>query len=120
MGEIFFDYIPGFTRDRFDLVGKWYQWNAFLFILGAAFTPIPYKVITIAAGVFHAFVPLPILIAASVVGRSGRFFLVATAIFFFGQRAKDLLERYFEIITFALFAMLIGGFVFIKYALPSL
>ena len=69
---------------EFALVQSYYAKNAFLYILLAAFTPIPYKVFTIGAGVCR--IPLAILVAASLVGRSGRFFLVAGTIYFFGPR----------------------------------
>lgn len=115
VGEFFFNYVPGFSRQNFDHVARLYGDNAFLSIVGAAFTPIPYKIFTVAAGVFQ--VPLETLIVASAVGRSGRFFAVALVIFFFGARAKYVLERYFEWITLALFAMLVGGFLAVRYLL---
>jgi membrane protein YqaA with SNARE-associated domain len=102
-------------QEHFQTVEKLYQENAFAAILLAAFTPIPYKVFTIAAGVFH--IPIPILVAASVIGRSGRFFLVAGFIYFFGPRVKPFLEKYFEWFTLAFGALLIGGFVLVKYLL---
>jgi membrane protein YqaA with SNARE-associated domain len=112
MSEIFFNYVPGFTEETFAKVQAKYDQNAFLAIFGAAFTPIPFKVFTIAAGVFN--ISLGTLIWASLMGRSLRFFSVATAIYFFGEQAKALLEKYFEIITFAMFAMIIAGFLAIK------
>src|SRR5690606_38160920 len=89
--QFFYDYVPGFTSERFNYVGRLYADNAFLAIFSAAFTPIPFKVFTIAAGVFHNFVPLHVLVVASALGRSLRFFTVATVIYFFGQKAKDIL-----------------------------
>lgn len=115
IGDYFFQYVPGFSPKNFDLVSKAYGENAFLAILAAAFTPIPYKVFTIAAGVFHEAVPLRTLIAASIVGRSGRFFLVATCIYFFGARAKTILEKHFEWLTLALFALVVLGFLAIRF-----
>jgi membrane protein YqaA with SNARE-associated domain len=115
VGPFFLEYVPGFTPTNFDHVQRLYQDNAFVSIFSAAFTPIPYKVFTIAAGVFH--VSLPVLIAASVLGRSLRFFLVATCIYFFGPRVKALLERYFELATIVLGGLLIGGFLVVKYLL---
>jgi len=114
IGDYFFEYVPGFSHKNFDLVSKLYGENAFLAILAAAFTPIPYKVFTIAAGVFHEAVPLRTLIAASIIGRSGRFFLVATCIYFFGARAKTILEKHFEWLTLALFALVVLGFLAIR------
>jgi membrane protein YqaA with SNARE-associated domain len=113
VGDFFFNYVPGFTHSNFDHVQRLYADNAFLSILAAAFTPIPYKVFTIAAGVFQ--ISLPTLILASAVGRSGRFFLVATAMHFFGPSAKAILEKHFEWMTLLLFALLVGGFLVIKY-----
>lgn len=112
VSEFFFTYVPGFSHENFDRVRQLYADNAFWAIFAAAFTPIPYKVFTIAAGVFN--VSLQTLIAASVLGRSGRFFLVATAIFFFGARAKAVLERHFEWMTLLLFALIIAGFLAIR------
>ncbi|MEX2045375.1 MAG: hypothetical protein WD941_08480, partial [Opitutus sp.] len=85
--------------NAWDKVALLYGENAFLSILTAAFTPIPYKVFTIAAGVFHEQVSLGTLLGASAIGRSGRFFLVAGAIYFFGPPVKRLLDRYLEIFT---------------------
>ena len=97
-------------------VADLYGQNAFLSILTAAFTPIPYKVFTIAAGVFHEQVSLGTLVLASAIGRSGRFFLVAGTIYFFGPPVKRLLDRYLELFTVIFMVLLIGSFVLIKYA----
>jgi membrane protein YqaA with SNARE-associated domain len=113
IGSFCHAYVPGLSKENFEHVQKLYQGQAFLAILAAAFTPIPYKVFTIAAGVFN--VPLGTLIAASAVGRSARFFLVATAIHFFGPSVRVWLERNFEWATILLFAGIVGGFVAIKY-----
>ena len=115
VSEFFFTYVPGFSHDNFDYVGRLYADNAFWAIFAAAFTPIPYKVFTIGAGVFN--VSLQTLIVASVLGRSGRFFLVATAIYFFGARAKAVLERHFEWLTLLLFALVVAGFLAIRMLL---
>lgn len=112
--DFFFSYVPGFSHANFHYVERAYGENAFLAILAAAFTPIPYKVFTIAAGVFHQSVPLQTLILASLVGRSARFFLVAAVMFFFGEPAKAVLERHFEWMTLALFALLVAGFLAIR------
>ncbi|HEX5444835.1 MAG TPA: VTT domain-containing protein [Pirellulales bacterium] len=115
VSDFFFNFVPGFSHENFDYVRKVYDDNAFWAILAAAFTPIPYKVFTIGAGVFN--VSLQTLILASVLGRSGRFFLVATAIFFFGARAKAVLERHFEWLTLLLFVLVAAGFLAIRLLL---
>jgi membrane protein YqaA with SNARE-associated domain len=113
----FFSYVPGFSREKFALVENLYRGNAFLAIFAAAFTPIPYKVFTIAAGVCS--VPLGTLVAASALGRGARFFLVAAATYFFGAAAKRFLDRYLEVVTLALLAAIVAGFFAIKLLMPS-
>jgi len=114
-GPYFLRFVPGLSQEAVDHVGQLYQQNAFWAIFAAAFTPIPYKVFTIAGGIFQ--VPLAILIGASILGRSARFFLVATAIFFFGPSVRKLLEERLELITIALFILIVLGFVVVKYFL---
>ena len=113
--SFFFEHVPGFTPENFDKVRVKYEEHAFLAVFSAAFSPIPYKVFTIASGVFE--VALGTLVIASVLGRGGRFFAVATVMFFFGPKAKELLERYFGLATFAIVVLGIGGFVAIKFFL---
>lgn len=100
---------------QFHQVGEMYNNNAFLAILISGFTPIPYKVFTIAAGVFR--VNLPILFLASVIGRAGRFFLVGALIWRFGKPIKAFIDRYFNLLTIVFTGLLVGGFFVIKYLL---
>jgi membrane protein YqaA with SNARE-associated domain len=113
--DFFFTNVPGFTHEVFDLVAQKYNENAFLAIFTAAFTPIPYKVFTIAAGVFQ--VSFTVLMAASIVGRSMRFFLVAGMIWKFGGGIKALIERYFDWMALGFVVLLVLGFVVVKYVL---
>ncbi len=113
--SFFFTWVPGVNAANFAKVSELYHGNAFLYITGAGFTPIPYKVFTIAAGVFE--VSLPVLIAASILGRSGRFFLVGACVYLFGPRVKVLLERYFNLATLVFFLLLVGGFFVVEYLL---
>ncbi len=109
--SFFFHYV--FSEKTFADVTKLYEdWN-FWIVFVAAFTPIPYKVITITAGVCG--IGLPMFLVASVVGRSARFYLVAWALWRFGEPASRLLEKHLGWITTALAALGIGGFVALKY-----
>lgn len=111
--DTFFNYIPGFTPERFEQVKGFYNEYGILAILGAAFTPIPYKIFTIASGALDYSVLN--LIWASFLGRAGRFFLVALIIRIVGEKAKEWIDKYFNILAFAFFVLLVGGFVAIKY-----
>ncbi len=99
-------------QQAMDLVGRKYAENAFLTVFTAAFTPIPYKVITIAAGLFR--ISLATLVTASIIGRAGRFFLVAGALRLFGKKIADSIEKYFDIFSVLFMLLLIGGFMTIK------
>jgi membrane protein YqaA with SNARE-associated domain len=103
----------GFTEQNFDKVRSLYTEYGFLAITVAAFTPLPYKVFTIAAGVFG--VGLPVLLLASVLGRSARFFTVATCIYAFGPAVKGLIEKYFELAMIVFAVLLVGGFALITW-----
>jgi membrane protein YqaA with SNARE-associated domain len=98
----------GFTPELFAIVQQKYQANALLALFTAAFTPIPYKVFTIAAGVFE--VGLPVFVVASVLGRGGRFGLVALALRWLGPAVRPFLDRYLGWLTLAFAALLAGGF----------
>lgn len=97
-----------------ELVGRKYQENAFMTVFTAAFTPIPYKVITIAAGLFK--ISLFTLVIASIIGRAGRFFLVAGSLRIFGKKISDSIEKYFDIFSLVFVILLAGGFLLLKYA----
>jgi membrane protein YqaA with SNARE-associated domain len=115
VGDLFHAYVPGVTEENMAYVGELYRQNAFWSIFAAAFTPIPFKVFTLAAGVFHEYVSLSTLILASALGRSARFFLVAAAIYFFGPRVRTFLESRLELLTIVLFVLVVLGFAAIKY-----
>jgi membrane protein YqaA with SNARE-associated domain len=100
------------AMDQYENVRALYNEHAFWAILAAGFTPIPYKVFTIAAGTFE--VSLVTLVAASVIGRAGRFFLVGGLFYFFGAPIKRFIDKYFEIITVVFLVLLIGGFVAVR------
>ena len=119
IGLFLFDTIGNFIintlgyQTQFTAVGDLYKSYAFLAILASAFTPIPYKVFTIAAGFWQ--VGLLPLIAASVIGRSARFFIVASLIYFFGPKIKQFIDKYFNLITIIFIILLVSGFILVKY-----
>ncbi len=112
--QFFFHNIPGFTEGLYfqikDLFDKWDFWVIFT----AGFTPIPYKVFTITSGVFQ--MNLFMFLLASVISRSARFFLVSGLIWKFGPSIKTFIDKYFNALALAFTALIILGFVVIKYA----
>ncbi len=81
----------------------------------AGFTPIPYKVFTISAGVFQ--INFLVFIIASFVSRSARFFLVGGLIYTFGSQIQSFIDKYFNILATAFTVLLVTGFIIIKYLL---
>lgn len=92
-----------------DKVQLWYDQYGFFGILLAAITPIPYKVFTIASGMFKF--DFWMFIIASIVGRSARFFVVAGLIWKFGVPVKEFIDKYFNLLTIIFTILLIGGFL---------
>lgn len=79
----------------------------------AAFTPIPYKVFTITAGIAALrFWPFMLV---SFFGRGARFFLLGTAVYFFGPEIQNAIDQYFELLTISFLVLLVLGFVAVKY-----
>ncbi|QQS61236.1 MAG: DedA family protein [Candidatus Moraniibacteriota bacterium] len=100
-------------QEEFILIGNKYEANAFLTVFTAAFTPIPYKLITIAAGVFK--INFLSFVIASLIGRGMRFFLVAFLMHHLGRRYKDSIEKYIDILSLVFVALIILGFMTLKY-----
>lgn len=111
--EFFYYYVPGVNEQSVARVSELYDKYDFWVVFVAAFTPIPYKVITILAGVCS--VNFPMFVLASAIGRPARFYLVAWLFKRFGPPIKTFIERRFALVTMLGTALLIGGFVAIKY-----
>lgn len=99
------DEFAGFTQ-LFADYGVW-----ILIIKGM--TPIPYKLLTIAAGVAHMDVLAFVL--ASIVARALRFFIVAALLYFFGEPIRVFIEKRLTLVTSAFVVLLVGGFVAARY-----
>ena len=86
-------------------------WGAW-FLAAAAFTPIPFKVATIASGAIEMpFVPF---LGISLIGRAARFFLVAGALRLFGARIRRTLEQNFDVASLLFVVILVGGFLVLR------
>lgn len=111
----FYKYVPGVTPEAFEAVGNLYNRWDFWAIFAGGFSPLPYKVFTLAAGVFK--ISLPVFILASVISRSARFFMLASLIFFFGPGIKGFIDQHFNKLVWLFFFLLIGGFLLVSLVL---
>ena len=108
IGYALFDSIEPWLReshywDAYQTSRSWFDEYGVLIVFVAGFSPIPYKVFTIAAGV--AALSLPGFLIASLIGRAARFFLVAGLVRAGGQSFADGLEKYVERIGWAVVAI---------------
>ena len=118
IGMMFFDLVGykildfyGFW-DKFDYVQEMYLKFDVLFVGIAGFTPIPYKVFTIAAGLFGMNFPTFVLVSA--LSRGARFFIVSSLIWKFGKRIKIFIDKYFTFLTILFAVLLTLGFIVVK------
>ena len=102
-----------FGADPLGAFQVWYgRWGLWV-ILVKGLTPIPYKLVTIASGAAHF--DFWVFMAASLVTRGTRFFLVATLLRFFGAAARDFIERWLTLVTSAVAAGVVGGLLLVKF-----
>lgn len=94
---------------HFETAHDWFERYGFWAIFAAGFTPIPYKVFTIAAGAAHmAFAPF---LLGSIIGRGARFFLVAALIRWGGAPIEHHIRRYVDAIGWGTLALLLVGYL---------
>jgi len=93
-------YLDGYLQVR-----GWFQTWGFWAVLAAGFSPIPYKLFTIAAGALGMF--LPVFVLASIIGRGGRFFLVAGLIRWGGAPMEARLRRNVEFLGWLFVGLLL-------------
>ena len=99
--------------DAFAEVQRVFREWGFWFVFAAGFTPLPYKVITIASGVM---ILDPVLfLIASAVSRGGRFFLVCALLWYFGPPVRRFIEGNLRLLSVLFVVMLFGGFVAVRY-----
>lgn len=83
------------------------EWGGWI-ILIKGFTPIPFKLVTIASGI--AAFSFPVFVAASVVTRGARFFLIAWLLKRYGAPMQEFIERRLTLVGWTFLALLVGGF----------
>lgn len=113
LSTYFYQYVPGFSPAGFEQVKSLFEQYDFWTVFAAGFTPIPYKIFTIAAGAFQ--INFPVFVVASLVSRGLRFFLVAALFYFLGRPARVLIEKYFNLLTILFLILIIGVLLLIKY-----
>jgi membrane protein YqaA with SNARE-associated domain len=94
--------------------GLYDEWGAWIVFAGG-FTPIPFKVVTIASGVAH--LDLVVFVVASVVSRGLRFLIEAALLTWFGPPIRQFIEKRLALVATVSFVVAIAGFVAVKWLL---
>ena len=105
LASLFYEYV--FSIESFNNVGSLYDRFNFWIVFTAGFTPLPFKLFTIAGGMFD--INFMMFIIASIVARGMRFFLIAGLIWKFGAPIKVFIDKYFNLHA-SLFAVILIGF----------
>ena len=93
-------------KNYYDAYGAW-------IVIIAGFTPFPFKVITIASGLFQ--LNFLIFVLCSLLSRGARFYIVSSLLYFFGNNIKIFIDKYFNFLTILFFILLIGSILLIKF-----
>jgi membrane protein YqaA with SNARE-associated domain len=114
IGAFSFDYIAPLLEDRGYMSSylqavNWFEDWSFWAVFIAGFSPIPYKIFTIAAGALNmAFAPF---VLASLIGRGARFYLIAFLVKVLGDRTDALIKRYVDKIGWVIIILLVVLFI---------
>lgn len=101
-----------FSIDSFNNVGNLYDKYNFWIVFTAGFTPLPFKLFTIAGGMFD--INFVMFIIASVVSRGMRFFLIGWLIWRYGAPIKSFIDKYFNLLA-SLFTVILIGFTALAF-----
>lgn len=88
------------------------EWG-FWIVFAAGFSPLPYKIFTIASGIVA--LNFPVFVIASAISRGARFFLVSGLLYWFGPPIRTFIEKYLGLLTILFVVLLVAGFVALKY-----
>lgn len=100
-------------EDAFHLIQGYFQRYGFWFVFVAAFTPIPYKVFTIASGATGVGI-VPFLLG-SMIGRGTRFFLVAGLVAWRGEQLEGVIRRYVEWLGWAVAVVIALALIWMEW-----
>lgn len=117
LGAFAFEIIEPMIRDAgywpaYERAAAWFDAWGFWAIFLAGFSPIPYKIFTISAGVIG--MSMPLFVVASAIGRGARFFMVAGLMVWGGERMEVILRKYIDRIGYVLVVVAVLAYVAIN------
>ena len=99
--------------DQFSNFEQYYIKYGILIVIGAGFTPFPFKFITIASGVFELNIIL--FVFSTIIARGLRFYLIAFLLKVFGKKIENIINKYFNILVTIFFVLFIGSIMILKF-----
>jgi len=118
---VFSLHLPSLTPENFDKVARYYEQYNFWIVFTAGLTPIPYKVITISAGIFALSDQVSsragffaMFVLASALGRASRFYAVSWLCHRFGPGVMPFIDKHFNWLSLLFVVLLVGGFAVLK------
>lgn len=112
--EFAFAHVPGFTPEWFARVSDYYGGNAFLWVWLGGFTPLPYKIFTVFAGVCYDKVDFWVFVVASVTSRFPRIYLTVWLLDRLGKPTFDWLMRRSSGVVLVLLLLVLALVVFLQ------
>lgn len=110
VAHFFFNHV--FSEQSFRNIGGMYDKYNFWIVYTAGFTPLPFKLFTVSAGVFN--IDFSMFMIASAIARAMRFFLIAALIWRYGAPIKTFIDKYFNLLA-SLFTVLLVGFTLLAF-----
>ena len=98
--------------DAYVTATNWFMQWGFWAILVAGFSPVPYKIFTIAAGALNML--LPGFILASLIGRGARFFLVAGLLIWGGEPMQRRLRQHIDMLGWLTVVLIVAGIIYVQ------
>ena len=117
IGAYFFELIQPWLQEsaywgKYQHAREWFEHWGFWAILVAGFSPIPYKVFTIAAGTLG--MNLPLFALGSLIGRGGRFFLVSSLMAWGGPRMEAKLRHWVEWLGWLVVVLAVAAYFYFR------
>ena len=102
-----------FSEEIFLIIQEKFKAYGFLIIFTAGFTPIPYKIFSISAGIND--ISFSLFLLTSIISRGFRFFIIAVLLYYYGDKMKLLIEKYFNKSTYIIIIIIIIIYLFSIY-----
>ncbi|WP_131775847.1 YqaA family protein [Legionella impletisoli] len=98
---------------NYEKISSWFSYYGVWIVILAGFTPLPYKLFTITAGVMQ--MPFLPFILGSILGRGLRFFLVSGIMYFAGKRIQNKLRHYVDAIGWSTVIIFVIVYFFYRW-----